>query len=54
MRKILDSRTASLDLKAHPTDAPDDFGDPREIAQSIVDHLGEAQRSFQVVLDSLS
>ncbi|MFI2631195.1 N-6 DNA methylase [Streptomyces collinus] len=54
VRKILDSHDASLLLNADPTDAPDDFGDPREIAQSIVDHLGEAQRSFQVVLDSLS
>ncbi|MEV2254992.1 N-6 DNA methylase [Streptomyces sp. NPDC050147] len=54
IRRILDSSSASLDLKAHLAAASDDFGDPRDIAQSIVNHLGDAQRSFQVVLDSLS
>ncbi|MGP2440659.1 N-6 DNA methylase [Streptomyces sp. JW3] len=54
VRRILDSSRAGLDLKAHLADTDDDFGNPRDIAQSIVDHLGDAQRSFQVVLDSLS
>lgn len=53
VRKILDSSGARLDLKADAADAPDDFGNPRDIARSIVDHLGDAQRSFQAVLDSL-
>lgn len=54
VRKIVESSSASLDLKAELADAPEDLGDPRGIAQSIVDHLGDAQRSFQAVLDSLS
>ncbi|MDT0379391.1 N-6 DNA methylase [Streptomyces sp. DSM 42041] len=53
VRKILNSPDARLDLKANLIDAPDDFGDPRDIARSIVDHLGDARKSFQVVLDSL-
>ncbi|MFC7933174.1 HsdM family class I SAM-dependent methyltransferase [Streptomyces cinereoruber] len=53
VRKILDSPGASLDLRADLASTPDDFGDPRGIARSIVDHLGDAQRSFELVLDSL-
>ncbi|UFQ14846.1 MULTISPECIES: HsdM family class I SAM-dependent methyltransferase [Streptomyces] len=54
VRKILDSPLASLNLKADLSGSPDDFGNPRDIAQSIVDHLDDAQRSFQAVLNSLS
>ncbi|MGW7338471.1 HsdM family class I SAM-dependent methyltransferase [Streptomyces sp. NPDC054808] len=53
VRKILDSPDVSLNLRAAPTDVPDDFGDPRDIARSIIDHLGDAQRSFERVLESL-
>ncbi|MFD5658702.1 HsdM family class I SAM-dependent methyltransferase [Streptomyces hirsutus] len=53
VQKIVDSPGASLNLRADPAYAPDDFGDPRDIARSIVDHLGNAQRSFEMVLDSL-
>lgn len=53
VRKILDSPNASLDLRADLTAAAGDFGDPREIARSIVEHLSDAQRSFGLVLDSL-
>ncbi|MGW5102845.1 HsdM family class I SAM-dependent methyltransferase [Streptomyces sp. NPDC004100] len=53
VRKILAGSTASLNLKADLADAPNDFGNPRDIARSIVDHLGDAQRSFQAVLDAL-
>ncbi|MEV0125481.1 N-6 DNA methylase [Streptomyces sp. NPDC050703] len=54
VRQILASPGAKLDLKADLASAPDDFGNPRDIAQSIVDHLGDAQRSFQAVRDSFS
>ncbi|MET9716273.1 hypothetical protein ABZZ46_12775 [Streptomyces rochei] len=53
VRKILDSPSASLALKVKLADAAENFGDPRGIAQAIVDHLGDAQRGFQAVLDSL-
>ncbi|MYR64291.1 N-6 DNA methylase, partial [Streptomyces sp. SID625] len=53
VRKILDSPGASLDLRADLAAAPHDFGDPRDIARSIVGHLADAQRSFELVLDSL-
>ncbi|WP_405936126.1 SAM-dependent methyltransferase [Streptomyces sp. NBC_00726] len=53
VRKILDSPDVRLDLRADSGEAPYDFGDPRDIARSIVDHLGDAQRSFERVLDSL-
>ncbi|WLQ33053.1 N-6 DNA methylase [Streptomyces castrisilvae] len=53
VRKILNSSGVSLDLRANLAEAQGDSGDPRDIARSIIDHLGDAQRSFEAVLDSL-
>ncbi|WP_405947087.1 SAM-dependent methyltransferase [Streptomyces prunicolor] len=53
VRQVLDDPKASLLLNADPSSELDDFGNPRDIAKSIVDHLGDAQKSFQAVVDSL-
>jgi type I restriction enzyme M protein len=53
VQNILNSSDVSLDLRADRAGAPDVFGDPRDIARSIVHHLDEARRSFELVLDSL-
>ncbi|MEU6355649.1 N-6 DNA methylase [Streptomyces sp. NPDC047072] len=50
--EILRTSHASLSLNGRAATALDDYGDPRAIAKSIVQHLGDAQRSFRAVMDS--
>ncbi|GAA2289838.1 SAM-dependent methyltransferase [Streptomyces kunmingensis] len=52
--EILRTPTAGLALNGRAATLLDDHGDPRDIAKSIVRHLGEAQKSFQAVVDSLN